>query len=218
MSDDIASRMYGGSDSQQGTSTLTGGSGTDTPQPTEPRNQGEPGRSFGDIASTLYPEPKPEQLGNPYALEADDTADKLYGAEDRVSLEGVDLTGLLEPGAGEQEVAEASETLGHMATGAGATADDVSSLVSIANEYTEPRFAESEADRHQTISEALAPYGGDQSKLQDARDLVASYPEWEAWLAQTGAGDDPRVVRKMLSLAQTSRGQARIAQYRRTRK
>lgn len=163
-------------------------------------------------ANSMYGEPKEESRGNPYALEQD-TADALYGASNTVHLPDMNIDRLISDG-GEAETLRSN--LGYMAAEGGASAEDVVGLVNIANDIVSsaPAFAESEARREEIISEVLGSFEHDRSKLDDARDLVATYPDLADWLSKTGAGDDPRFVRKMIQLSQTPRGRARIQKYR----
>lgn len=159
----------------------------------------------------LYPE-KPEQQGNPYALEKDAT-DTLYGGTDQVQLpDYLDVTGVMEDGF---EADTLRTNLGYMAAEAGASESDVTGLVASASEFLRSgQQVQSEEQRGQILAEVMGQNGFTESHLADARDLVNSYPDYADWLARTGAGDDPKIVSKMLKLSQTPRAQRRIQQFR----
>ncbi|WBF18793.1 hypothetical protein [Halomonas elongata] len=174
---------------------------------------GEPDQAQTDDPASRFYKDDEKQAGNPYALEKD-VVDQMYGGSDAVQLpEDLDLSPLT-AGDPNADTTTLSRNLGYMAAEAGATANDVSALVGMASEHVSGGKVVDDATREQSIHEVLAPYDGDHSKLQDAIDLVATYPELSDWLTQTGAGDDPRIVSKMIELAQTPRGRARLQKFR----
>lgn len=193
----IADRLYGGSQEPAETTTK------------EPAQSDDESR-----ASRLY-EAKEEQRGNPYALEKD-TTDTLYGGTNNVRLpDYLNTDGLLDQG-GDAETLRTN--LGYIAAEAGASEADVTGMVSIAQEYVRNgQKVESEEQRGQILSEVMSQNGYTDSHLADARDLVASYPDLADWLGRTGAGDDPKMVSRMVKASQSPRAQRRIQQFRNRR-
>lgn len=196
--------------------TLYGSGDSSAPGESKTADTGETS-STDDRINSLYSKAEEPVSGNPYKIETNDTESKindLYGQQDTVRLpDDLDLSGVT---ANTEEAENLQRNLGWMASESGASARDVSELVQAANDWQASGASHlSQAERHQTTTEILADFGSNgRQVLADACDLVQSYPELYDHLHRTGLGDNPKVVRKMMHLASTPKGQARIKAFR----
>ena len=159
-----------------------------------------------------YEEPPEKPQGNPYALPEDSgsVTDDLYGAESKVKLsEETDLTLIY---SNPEDQAALNENLGYIASEAGASQEDLHDMVSHVNEalITGEHF-----DVNESMKSLYEQHGADlQRKLDDARTLVASFPDLAAWLDQTGMGNSPMLINKIIKLTETNRAHARLQKLR----
>lgn len=164
-----------------------------------------------DAAENYGYEPDPEPTeGNPYSLEQESLENTLYGAESKVSLsDETDLSIIYQS---EEEQVALRENLGYMASETGATKDDIHSLVSHANQQL---ITGAIADPTESMSTLYEQHGGDLvNRLDDAQQLVHSFPELVAWLETTKLGNDSTVINQFIRIAQTPRAQARLEKLR----
>lgn len=155
------------------------------------------------------PEPEPTE-GNPYSLDQESIENTLYGAESKVTLsDETDLSIIYQS---EEEQAVLRENLGYMASETGATKDDIHSLVNHANQQL---ITGSTADPTESMSTLYEQHGGDLvNRLDDAQQLVHSFPELVSWLENTKLGNDSTVINHFIRIAQTPRAQARLEKLR----
>lgn len=168
-----------------------------------------------ELTDALYPGDQPaeeKQIGNPYALDSGSVEDTLYGGTAQVRLSSATDLSLISKGDPEAE-ANLTQNLGYIGHEAGANQQDIENIVAAANEHVITGGTQS---REEVVQGLHAEYGPQLvSLLADARDLVASFPEVRNWLDSTGAGNDPKIVRQMMKIAQTPRAQKRLATLRR---
>lgn len=50
-------------------------------------------------------------------------------------------------------------------------------------------------------------------KIYNARLMLSSFPDLNRWLMESGAGNDYRMVKKLIAAAESNRGSARIKNF-----
>ena len=156
-------------------------------------------------------EPSPEpRTGNPYSLDSGSVTDDLYGAESKVTLsDETDLTLIY---SSPEDQAALNANLGFIASEAGASQEDIHDMVNHVNEVLLtgeiPSQQDAMATLYQEHGESL------HQKLEDARTLVASFPDLHAWLSETKIGDSPVLINRIIKLTENNRAQARLQKLR----
>ena len=158
------------------------------------------------------PEPPPGEK-NPYMLEGDRAA-VLYADSNRVNLGDIDTTLVADAQQADPETVKSN--MSYIAGETGATQQDVAALTEVCGEYASSPVTDTEAREtafEVGMAELRQQYGGELSnKLTAARQLVASFPDLHAYLDSTGAGNDPRVIAKVMAIADGPKAQERLQQ------
>ncbi len=171
-----------------------------------------------DIASIMYPESAPKDTGapqgNPYRLPGDDQADQLYGGTMTVELDTeTDLTDFCTT---QEEVEALTNNLGFIASEIGADQSSMTDLIDAARPYQLETMSDDDREASYTtgMADLRSEFGSDlDRKLQDACTLIATLPEIDDFLHKTGAGNDPVIIRHIIKLSESGRGQQRIRDY-----
>lgn len=156
---------------------------------------------------------EPCRVGNPYSLESGSREDTLYGGTERVEMSPDTDLSILSGGDVEIE-ANLKDNLGYIGSEVGVDQQSLGSLIATVNEYL---ITGGTGESRQEVMRGLYnDYGSDLvSKLSDAQELIASFPEVWEWLESTGAGNDSRIIRQIIRMAQSPRSQKRLETLRR---
>lgn len=160
-----------------------------------------------EVLENLYPKEN-EPTENPYILDSDkdEVETRLYASTQKVELASDDDLTLL--GEDDEQRDHLRENLGFMAHTAGATQQDVSSFIEVANQHI---LSGETYDENTVMKDLYQEHGPSlHQKLSDARALVQTYPELSKWLNESGAGNSPKLIDRFIKLAQTERSQLRI--------
>lgn len=159
-----------------------------------------------DIVDDLYGEPVKAE--NPYSLDDVNSLESQmnYADSERVELaDDVDLSLIyFTP----DEQALLADNLAFIGSAVGAEQQQISSLVVSCNEFL---LTGESPPEQETMKALYSEHGSDlHTKLANAQDLVKSFPELHQWLAISGAGNSPAIIRQIIKLTETNRSQARL--------
>lgn len=157
-----------------------------------------------------YEQSREPRVGNPYSLDSGSVTDDLYGAESKVTLsDETDLTLIYD---NPEDQAALFQNLGFIGSESGASQEDLHDMVSHVNEALLtgeiPSQQDAMATLYQEHGESL------HQKLEDARTLVASFPDLHTWLSETKIGNSPMLINRIIKLAGSNRSQARLQKLR----
>jgi hypothetical protein len=150
---------------------------------------------------------------NSYLLDGDSTEEALYGNTIEVDLNGLDVSAVTL--GGDQSVV--LQNMQWIAGLSGANRSEVEAVTSVCNEFAVAPVTdqkEREVAVAETMKTLVTEYGAEQLqlKLQSATQLVNSFENFAEWLDQTGAGNDPRIIRQVLKIVDRPQAKHRLTQ------
>lgn len=200
MNEEYINTLYGNGDTS-----------TETPAVTENTNPSQTGietTGTNHIGDFYQDKDKPVEQGNPYAVNKGSTEDVLYGNANSVELsDSTDLNIIYSDPTQQQNL---KDNLGHMAGELGVDQQGVESFVNITNDFI---LSGEKPDAQSTMQQLYQEHGQElHVKLQEAQTLIKSLPDLSTYLDETGLGNCPKFINKVLNVCKSPRAAERLKQ------
>lgn len=157
----------------------------------------------------------PDKLRNPYVLDKESVEARLYADEIRTTLpsESEGALALLEPN--EARRGALRQIFEYFLGETGMTGDQGHGLLTALAEVNSGTRVNSSTD---PLTELSQEYGVVEamSKLDKAKELVETLPDLAPLLNGSGLGNDIKIIRLFIQLAEGARGKYRIKQFKRS--